>query len=61
MRCEEAVLPAVAVPSPFGRQSAAPVAASEPTVRGLCVNCDHRDVCTLRKPEGGVWRCEEYA
>jgi len=28
--------------------------------KGLCMNCDHRDGCTFRIPEGGVWRCEEY-
>lgn len=27
---------------------------------GLCADCAHRDACTLPKPEGGVWRCEEY-
>jgi len=29
-------------------------------LKGLCVNCDHRDTCTYPKPEGGVWHCEEY-
>jgi hypothetical protein len=27
---------------------------------GLCVNCIHRDTCSLSKMEGGVWHCEEY-
>jgi len=27
---------------------------------GLCENCANRDICTFEKPEGGVWRCEEY-
>jgi hypothetical protein len=27
---------------------------------GLCVNCENRETCTYRKPEGGVWHCEEY-
>lgn len=27
---------------------------------GLCSNCDDREACVLPKPEGGVWRCEEY-
>ncbi len=27
---------------------------------GLCSNCDNRETCVLPKPEGGVWRCEEY-
>jgi len=29
-------------------------------VKGLCVNCTHRDSCRLAKPESGVWHCEEY-
>jgi len=29
-------------------------------LKGLCVNCANRDNCTLPKPEGGVWHCEEY-
>ena len=28
--------------------------------RGLCVNCENREDCTMAKPEGGVWHCEEY-
>ncbi len=28
--------------------------------KGLCINCDNRDFCTLPRPEGGVWHCEEY-
>jgi hypothetical protein len=27
---------------------------------GLCVNCAERRNCTLPRPEGGVWHCEEY-
>ncbi|MGA2268823.1 MAG: hypothetical protein ABSH44_10170 [Bryobacteraceae bacterium] len=27
---------------------------------GLCVNCENREACIYPKPEGGVWRCEEY-
>jgi hypothetical protein len=30
-------------------------------LKGLCVNCAHRDDCSLPRPEGGVWHCEEYA
>ncbi len=60
--CDEATLPVREVPSPFGHRSAPFVRESmEPAVRGLCSNCENRDGCTLRKPEGGVWRCEEYA
>lgn len=28
---------------------------------GLCKNCANRHHCTLRKPLGGVWHCEEFA
>ncbi|KPJ66922.1 hypothetical protein AMJ44_07635 [candidate division WOR-1 bacterium DG_54_3] len=28
--------------------------------KGLCRNCEKRENCMLPKPEGGVWRCEEY-
>jgi len=28
---------------------------------GLCKNCEKRKTCTIPKPEGGVWRCEEYS
>lgn len=27
---------------------------------GLCRNCEDREACIYSKPEGGVWRCEEY-
>jgi hypothetical protein len=27
---------------------------------GLCSNCDERATCVYPKPEGGVWRCDEY-
>ena len=27
---------------------------------GLCSNCEFADTCIYPKPEGGVWRCEEY-
>ncbi len=29
-------------------------------LRGLCRTCEKRDTCEYPKPEGGVWRCEEY-
>jgi hypothetical protein len=28
--------------------------------KGLCKNCKKRDNCKLPRPEGGVWRCEDY-
>ena len=29
-------------------------------VKGLCVNCEHRETCQFPVPESGVWFCEEY-
>ena len=28
--------------------------------KGLCVNCENRQECTMARPEGGIWHCEEY-
>lgn len=28
--------------------------------RGLCGHCELRKTCALPRPEGGVWRCENY-
>lgn len=36
------------------------VAAELKELKGLCLNCAHRDACQLSKPETGVWHCEEY-
>jgi len=33
---------------------------SQVEYRGLCKNCAKREYCTFRRPEGGVWHCEEY-
>ncbi len=30
------------------------------TLMGLCCNCAQVETCCFRKPEGGVWQCEEY-
>jgi len=43
----------------------APAPAANRTVqidrrKGLCSNCEHWSACTMPKPEGGVWHCEEY-
>lgn len=29
--------------------------------KGLCLNCDNRQVCVIPKSEGGIWHCEEYS
>lgn len=28
--------------------------------KGLCKNCKKQKTCILPKPEGGIWRCEDY-
>ncbi len=28
---------------------------------GLCPFCVHNENCSLKKVEGGIWHCEEYA
>jgi hypothetical protein len=28
--------------------------------RGLCRTCANSKDCTFPKPDGGIWRCEEY-
>jgi len=28
--------------------------------KGLCINCECRNECKIRIPNGGVWHCEEY-
>lgn len=45
-----------------GKRSPAGVDAKEESGKhkGLCKNCKKRDTCELPKPEGGVWRCEDY-
>ncbi len=34
--------------------------AEDKKYKGLCRNCCKRETCTFPKPEGGVWRCDEY-
>jgi len=28
--------------------------------KGLCRNCKKNKTCVIPKPEGGIWRCEDY-
>lgn len=37
-----------------------PVAPAPPAARGLCTTCIHAETCEFPRPDGGVWRCEEY-
>ena len=32
----------------------------ESKYKGLCLNCENRETCTLSRSHGGVWHCEEY-
>lgn len=43
------------------RTVAPPQPTREPEWIGLCKSCANRHHCTLRKPLGGVWHCEEFA
>ena len=36
------------------------LSSEEGYAEGLCVNCGLRESCLFKKPEGGVWHCEEY-
>ena len=39
-----------------------PVASPKPPVEaGICVNCEKRATCSVERPDGGIWHCEEYA
>lgn len=68
LQCEEYVLRAPMAetaecgnPRPSRRpRETAPPAVVDRTL-GLCSNCAKAATCTFPKPEGGVWRCEEYA
>ena len=59
--CEEFV--AVGAPPREARPAATSAMAAtlqEQKHLGLCVNCEDRETCTFPRPEGGVWRCNEY-
>lgn len=64
LQCEqfELAFPAQAArrstsPEPRGRSSSAQ---DTNGYAGLCSNCENRSTCIYPKPEGGVWRCDEY-
>jgi hypothetical protein len=57
--CEEFEVSGPAAPSPPERPAeSSPAAPGD--YKGLCMNCEDRGTCTIPKPEGGVWHCEEY-
>jgi len=45
-----------------GKRRALPVAQEvhRGVSEGLCCDCQNREQCAWRIPEGGVWHCEEY-
>ena len=32
----------------------------EPIGYGLCTRCQNRDLCQLKRINGGIWHCDEY-
>lgn len=48
------------IPIPAGPRDVSSDAQATNGYAGLCSNCDNREACIYPKPEGGVWRCEEY-
>jgi len=60
LQCEqfELAMPTVRHASPDTRTAAAEHRKGK--LAGLCSNCEFADTCIYPKPEGGVWRCEEY-
>ena len=62
LQCEQFEMRVVQSPAPaVPILSAAPRARESKTYPGLCSNCENRETCIYPKPEGGIWRCEEYA
>ena len=60
--CElfESFVPASAAPAaPAAPRPAAPSKDAKEH-KGLCMNCENRQTCSLPRPAGGVWHCEEY-
>ena len=62
LQCEQFEMGFRQSPAPAAPiSSAAPRAKESSAYPGLCSNCENRETCIYPKPEGGVWRCEEYA
>lgn len=64
LQCEqfELAFPAERAPrTPRRPRASTREAADTKKYPGICANCEHRETCTYPKPEGGVWRCEDYA
>lgn len=61
LECDDAPPLEIAYVSPVGvaQGTRAPIPMRS-AGKGLCATCDRRHDCTYPKPEGGVWRCEEF-
>ena len=62
LECEqfEMAFPAPPTPTPSIHENIPRHGRESNTYPGLCSNCDNRETCIHPKPEGGIWRCEEY-
>ena len=62
LQCEqfEMKLPEQAPPQPAQARGVPGHATDTNGYAGLCPSCNKRKTCTYPRPEGGVWRCEEY-
>jgi len=66
MQCEEFRQHAAASGGPTAHHTLAdlPEALDEEAERflavGLCATCPNRATCTLPRPPGGVWQCDDY-
>ena len=61
IQCELFDCGSTGCPPAATRQSRASSPTSYGDFVGLCMNCDDRAECSLPRPEGGVWHCEEYS
>ena len=60
-QCEEYAMSVDAGMTDRRMKTAAEEAApKEYEYKGLCMNCEKRNVCRFAKSEGGIWHCEEY-
>jgi hypothetical protein len=66
LQCEQfelGFLPAYAQPASAARTASRAMPRNgddSANYAGLCSNCENRETCIYPKPEGGVWRCDEY-
>jgi hypothetical protein len=37
-----------------------PIESPHEEIRGLCFTCGKNKICSLPKPEEGIWHCVEY-